>query len=200
MSERMPDPDSLCARLASLHRERKSPNDMYGFHITTCQGRIPQSVMWETNWTTFFIKLLQHVIKLDSEFNGYWEELDKVENRLIAAVIPRLLNALTENGRSIHPCLIHADLWEGNIGTTKDGNTCIYDSAAFYAHNEMEVANWRGYYNKISDKVYTQTYLKYYEPSKPKEEWDDRNRLYSIYYNVIYSANHLDQGKAIRQL
>jgi protein-ribulosamine 3-kinase len=42
--------------------------------------------------------------------------------------------------------------------------------------------------------------LKHYGPSEPKDEWEDRNRLYYIYWNVIYSVNHLAQGKAIRQV
>ncbi|KAF2650027.1 hypothetical protein K491DRAFT_667973 [Lophiostoma macrostomum CBS 122681] len=201
MREEMPNPDDLCEKLAQLHRESHSPTNQFGFHITTCQGRIAQSVAWEDDWTVFFIKLLQHVIVLDFEANGTWDDLDKAEKRLISGVVPRLLDALKQDGHKVKPCLIHADLWEGNTGTSSStGQVYIYDAAAFYAHNEMEVANWRGYYNKISDKVYTETYLKYYGPSEPKDEWDDRNRLYSIYYNVIYSVNHLSQGKAIRQL
>jgi fructosamine-3-kinase len=201
MSDRMPDPNQLCSKLARLHLKSHSPNNQFGFHITTCQGRIPQSVGWEKDWTTFFIKLLQHVVDLDVEVNGLWEELDKAQERLISKVIPRLLGALEKDGRKVKPCLIHADLWEGNTGTSFENDSIyIFDSAAFYAHNEMEVGDWRGYYNKISSKVYTKTYLKHYRPSEPKDEWDDRNRLYSIYYNVIYSVNHLNQGKAIRQL
>jgi fructosamine-3-kinase len=201
MSDRMPDPDQLCKKLAHLHRESTSPTGHYGFHITTCQGRVSQSVAWEENWTAFFIKLLQHVINLDFDLNGAWDELDKAEMRLIQIVIPRLLDALTEGGRKIKPSLVHGDLWEGNIGTASDsGNVYLFDSAAFYAHNELEVADWRPYYNKISNEIYMETYLKYYEPSEPKDEWDDRNRLYSIYWNVIYSVNHVAQGKAIRQV
>ncbi|KAI4643359.1 uncharacterized protein J4E79_011300 [Alternaria viburni] len=201
MSDQMPDPDQLCEKLARLHRESTSPTGQYGFHVTTCQGRATQSVAWEQDWTTFFIKLLQHVIDVDFELNGAWDELDKVEKRLIHFVIPRLLGALTTEGRKIKPSLIHGDLWEGNIGTAIDGSDVyLFDSAAFYAHNELEVADWRPYYNKISNKVYLETYLRYQEPSEPKEEWNDRNRLYSIYWNVIYSVNHVAQGKAIRQV
>ena len=201
MSDRMPDPDQLCENLARLHRESTSTTGQYGLHVTTCQGRATQSVAWEKDWTVFFIKLLQHVIDVDFELNGAWDELDRAEKRLIQLVIPRLLGALTTEGRKIKPSLIHGDLWEGNIGTAVDGgDVYLFDSAAFYAHSELEVADWRPYYNKISNKVYLETYLKYQEPSEPKEEWDDRNRLYSIYWNVIYSVNHVAQGKAIRQV
>ncbi|KAH9906959.1 Fructosamine/Ketosamine-3-kinase [Xylariomycetidae sp. FL2044] len=201
MSDRMPDPNRLCAGIANLHRDSHSPNGEFGFHITTCQGRVPQDVSWEKNWTVFFTKLLRHVMKMDFELNGRWEELDQVENRLIDHVVPRLLDALVEDGRQIKPSLIHADLWEGNTGTAfSNGAVYVFDCAAFYAHSEMEVGDWRCYYNKISNRVYTRTYLRKHGSSEPKEEWEDRNRLYSIYYNIIYSVNHLSQGKAVRQL
>lgn len=201
MTGKMPDPNQLCAKLAQLHRKSESPNGQFGFHITTCQGRAPQAFLWEKSWTIFFTNLLQHVIKLDFKYNGYWEELDIVEKRLISDVVPRLLRPLETDGRSIKPSLIHADLWEGNTGTSLDnGNVYIFDSAAFYAHNEMEVGNWRCHYNKIHNSAYTKAYLKHYGPSEPKDEWDDRNRLYSIYFNVIYSVNHLSNGTAVRQV
>lgn len=197
----MPDPKELCKKLSRLHCNSRSPNGQFGFHITTCQGRVPQAVSWEENWTLFFTKLLRHVISLDFQQNGPWEGLAKVEQRLISHVIPRLLDALVEGDRTIKPCLIHGDLWEGNSSTDlKNGNIYIFDSAALYAHNEMEIGDWRCYYNNISSRVYTETYLQMFDPSEPKDEWDDRNRLYSIYYNVIYSVNHLSQGRPVRQL
>lgn len=149
----------------------------------------------------YFTKLLQHVIDLDFEVNGPWEALDKVERRFIDYVIPRLLDALQRDGNSIKPSLLHSDLWEGNTGTSlSNGKVYVFDAASMYAHNEMEVGNWRGYYNKISHEIYTQTYLSYFPSSEPKDEWEDRNRLYSVYYNVIYSVNHMREGTAIRQL
>jgi fructosamine-3-kinase len=201
MSDKMPHPNYLCAELARLHHESASPNGKYGFHITTCQGRIAQSVDWKDSWTDFFVQILEHVIKLDFKANGHWEDLKRLEDRLIAKVVPRLLNALVENGNTIKPSLIHSDLWEGNSGTSfQNGKVYIFDAASFYAHNEMETGNWRGYYNKISNKEYRRTYLRHFPPSHPKQEWEDRNRLYSIYYNVLYSVNHENQGTAVRQL
>ncbi|KAI1307432.1 Fructosamine kinase-domain-containing protein [Xylaria venustula] len=201
MGTEMPDPERLCAKLAHLHSKSQSPTGKFGFQITTCQGHVPQHVCWEKSWTTFFASLLQHVARLDFESNGYWNELDIVEKRLISDVVPRLLGALETEGRSIKPSLIHADLWEGNVGTSsKDGEIYIFDSAAFYAHNEMEIGNWRCHYNKIHDEKYTASYLQRCPPSEPEEEWEDRNRLYSVYFNIIYSVNHLDQGLAVRQV
>jgi protein-ribulosamine 3-kinase len=104
--------------------------------------------------------------------------LNKFEHRLIDGVIPWLLRALTEGNCKIKPSLIHGDLWEGNTGTAFDGGDIyLFDSGAFYAHHELEVADWRGFYNKISNKVYTRAYLRHNGPRIIKNEWDDRNRM-----------------------
>ena len=200
MSEHMPEPNQLCSKMAQLHQDSISPTGKFGMHVTTCQGRTPQAVNWESSWTAFFSNLLRYVTKIDSEVNGYWQELDCLEERILNRVIPRLIGSLERDGRSVKPCLIHADLWEGNIGTSNEtGDIYIFDSGAFYAHNETEIGDWRCAYNKIHDEIYTRTYLQHYGPSEPHEEWDDRNRMYSIYYNVMYSVNHMTQGKAVRQ-
>ncbi|GKZ77740.1 hypothetical protein AnigIFM56816_000523 [Aspergillus niger] len=201
MADRIPDPYKLCTKLARLHRASVSPTGMFGFHITTCQGNTPQNVSWESSWTIFFSKLLRHVLERGSAVNGVWKDLNILSQRALDYVIPRLIGVLEAEGRKVKPCLIHADLWEGNTGTSSDtGNIYIFDSAAFYAHNEMETANWRCNYNKIHDQVYTRTYLRHFAPSEPEQEWDDRNRMYSVYYNIIYSVNHRMEGTAVRQM
>lgn len=140
MSDRVPEPNQLCTKLARLHRDSVSPTGMFGFHITTCQGNTPQDVTWESSWAAFFSKLLRHVLDRDAEINGIWEDLDTLAQRVLERVIPRLIGVLETEGRRVKPCLIHADLWEGNTGTSIEaGNIYIFDSAAFYAHNEMEI-------------------------------------------------------------
>ncbi|KAJ9609218.1 hypothetical protein H2200_006990 [Cladophialophora chaetospira] len=200
MSDRVPDPNQLCSKLAKLHRISESPTGKFGFHITTCQGRRPQAVAWESNWTTFFGNLLRHVIAMDDAENDRWHALTRLEDRLLSHVVPSLLDNLTKDGHVVKPCLIHGDLWEGNTGTSyATGQVYLFDAAVMYAHNEFEIGDWRCDYNKIHNKVYTRTYLRHYGPSEPREEWDDRNRLYCIYYNILYSVNHRSQGKAVRQ-
>ncbi|KAJ5933739.1 hypothetical protein N7454_006068 [Penicillium verhagenii] len=60
---------------------------------------------------------MRDVYKLDVEINGFWKELDDAMQITLEKLIPRLLDPLTADGRSIKPCLIHGDLWESNIGT-----------------------------------------------------------------------------------
>jgi protein-ribulosamine 3-kinase len=196
----LPEPNQLGLKLAQLHQTSSSPTGKFGLQATSYQGHTSQNVAWEKSWTTFFTNLLKHVIDLDFKLNGSWDNLDLLERRLISFVIPRLIGRLEKDGRSIKPCLVHGDLWEGNIGTSsRTRDLYIFDAAAYYAHNEMELGQWRCKYNKIHDRVYTETYLQHFGVSDPKEEWDDRNRMYCIYFNVIYSVNHTAQGAAVRQ-
>ena len=201
MSNQVPDPDRLCARIIELHRKSVSPTGKFGFHVRTCNGRTPQATEWDSSWTSFFAKFMVHVMAEDFKTNGLWPELEKTGARIVSHVIPRLVGALEAEGRSVKPCLIHADLWEGNTGTSYEtGDIILFDAGSYYAHNEMEIADWRCPYNKVNSKIYTKTYLRHFGMSEPAEEWDDRNRLYSTYYDVVYSVNHMLQGRSVRQL
>lgn len=54
--------------------------------------------------------------------------------------------------------------------------------------------------NKINKDIYIKTYLHFFPASEPKDEWDDRNRLYACYFYLWYSVHHKASGKAVRQM
>ncbi|KAL9638851.1 MAG: hypothetical protein Q9164_001287 [Protoblastenia rupestris] len=196
MDTSAPEPARFTARVAELHRKGTSPNCMFGFEVTTCDGKLPHTVAWEKSWATFFGKLLRGVLKLDSEVNGVWEELEVTADQVVNGVIPRLLGALQADGRELKPSLIHGDCWEGTLLATND--VILYDAGSYYAHNEMELGIWRCQWGKFfRAQVYFKSYLRNYEAAEPKEEWEDRNRLYSLKYNLNYSGGH--PGNVTRQ-
>lgn len=193
----LPDPVRLGARLAAMHKRSKSPNGMYGFDIQTYDGARPQTVDWDPSWTSFFSKLLAEAYRQDVETNGVWPELALVFERVQSHLIPRLVGAVEKEG--IEPCLIHGDLWDGNVATDAEtGDPLIFDCGVYYAHNEMEVAIWRPESHKLREKVFRREYLQHFGPSEPEEEWDDRNRLYSAKTNFMHSACYA--GSPARQL
>ncbi len=121
--------------------------------------------------------------------NGTWKELREVE-----AVVRhcRIDQALKREGRSVKPCLIHGDLWEGNTGTSPGtADIYLFDAGSYYAHNEMKIEDWRCPYNKIKSKICAKTYWKHCGLSEHAEEWDDRNRTYSVHHDIIHSINHM---------
>ena len=109
-TSRLPDPVCLGKKLAELHHKSQSPTEKFGFHCVTFDGKLPLNTTWNSNWTSFFTRLIRDVYSLDVDVNGFWRELDEVMQVTLEKLIPRLLNPLTANGRTIKPCLIHGDL------------------------------------------------------------------------------------------
>ena len=114
MTEESPPLDSwtFCSKLASLHRNGKSPTGLYGFHVTTCNGWIPQLNNWEQSWTTFFQKGFIHLLDMDHR-NRLHLKPDSMDEHLdvfLNVVIPRLLLPLESGESCIEPSLVHGDL------------------------------------------------------------------------------------------
>ena len=177
----LPKAETFCSKLAALHKSSISPNRKFGFHVTTCNGSVPQRVDWEDSWEVFFAKGLRHMLELDLKVNGPQPDLMQAITPIFDRVIPRLLRPLEQGHNRIKPCLVHGDLWFGNTASRKDtGIPIIFDPAAFYAHSEYELGNWR-HNRSIFKEEYYEAYLKHYGgPAEPKDEFEDRNLLYSL--------------------
>lgn len=190
----MPDPAKLGKSLAELHGKSQSLlTGDFGFSPTTYDGTRAQMVDWDPSWTSFFSKLLGGVYRLDIEANGKWDALDKVFQRTQTHLIPRLIGALEADGRSVQRCLIHGDLWDGNIGTeVNTGLPFIFDASAYYGHNEMELGIWVADRHHLRADIYREEYFLNMKPSEPADEKDDRIRLYSTKTNLTHSANLVD--------
>ncbi|KAI1865263.1 hypothetical protein JX265_008310 [Neoarthrinium moseri] len=193
------DPVELGSRLSEIHKRSASPTGKFGFHVVTCDGKMPQTVGWQSSWADFFGRLLQGICKLELETNGPWPEMERATQQLVDNVIPRLLGDLRHNGEPIKPCIIHGDLWEQNLGVNMNtGDLVMYDVGSYYAHNDMDLGLWGAdFCSHFRSKVYTTHYLRFYPAAEPLEEFDDRNRLYSLKGTINYSAGH--SGSVVRQ-
>lgn len=52
------------------------------------------------------------------------------------------------------------------------------------AHNEYEIGNWRAPRHRLSKEAYVNNYKQNYNVSEPEEEWDARNLLYLLRYDL----------------
>ncbi|KAH6723222.1 Fructosamine kinase-domain-containing protein [Leptodontidium sp. MPI-SDFR-AT-0119] len=179
----VPEPSEFCAELAALHTKSKSPKE-------------------------FFIKGFKHLLALNIQRGGPWEAMEGLETAMLEKVIPRLLKPMETDGRSIKPCLVHGDLWCGNAAVdSHTGRPLIYYPSSFYAHNECrhlslskffhrqildELGNWRPERNKFPS-VYFNTYHSHIPKSFPEEDYDDRNALYSMRFNMQAAAIFPDE-------
>ncbi|KAL8688516.1 MAG: hypothetical protein Q9218_005592 [Villophora microphyllina] len=140
MELELPEPSSFCTKLAEIHRNSDSPTGKFGFMVPNCHGKIVQSNEWDSNWASFFTKLLLSFLQLELSINGPWEEYDKAFEKIVATVIPRLLEPLQAEGRVLKPSLVHGDLWEENVAINlATGDLVVFDASVFYAYNEYEL-------------------------------------------------------------
>jgi protein-ribulosamine 3-kinase len=200
LSMDMVDPVEFCEQLATLHRISSSPTGKFGFHLDTFQGPNRQITEWESDWCTYFTRLLDGFFVVEIDINGPNQEYEKTYATLKNMVIPLLLKPLQQEGRSIEPCLLHGDLWEENTGTDLiTGKTIMFDASVHYAHNELELGMWRREVIRFG-KAYFRQYLRNFPPSEPVEQWDDRNRLYSIKYNLSQAMAWPASSEATREM
>ncbi|KAI9690718.1 MAG: hypothetical protein M1820_009870 [Bogoriella megaspora] len=185
VGEQPADPNKLAPRLADLHLRSESPTGKFGFHISTCHAKIAQAVdTWDDSWCALFSRHLGHIIDLAKPILK-WPEFDVVCQLTLDKVVPRLLLPLQSDGRILKPCLIHGDCWDGNTAMdAATGAAFIFDVCSFYGHNEYDTGNWRAPRHRLSNKAYIRSYKKHYPVSEPAEDWDARNLLYSLTFNI----------------
>lgn len=184
-----PDPATISRQLADLHSRSVSPTGKFGYHMITCHGPHPQNTTWADSWSMFFARLLRQFHQRELNTNGpsndgkYEAEMD----RLITFTTPKILEPLQADGRVLIPSLVHGDLWEENCGTDLEtGQPKIFDAAVFYGHNEYDLGMWRRAVIRFG-RPHIRQYLQYSPPSEPKAQWDDRNRLYCVKFEIAHS-------------
>jgi len=184
----LPDPVQFARTTARLH-SNVSPTGLFGFPVSTFAGQVPHAKGWEPNWTKFFTQLLKLCLEADEKTNGIWPELRIASEQILSKVVSRLLDPLQQDPHPIKPVLIHGDLWSGNIGTDEEtGDLVFFDAGAFYAHNELEAGMWRCDGQQNLGLEYLREYQRLVEPSSPKEEFDDRSRLYCMKFYLTHSS------------
>lgn len=198
-----PDPNVFCKQLADLHTNSVSPTGQFGFHMVTCHGPHPQNTAWEQSWSVFFARLVRQFFDREIATNGkskdgiYEAEFDA----LVTEAIPRLLEPLQTEGRSLKPSLVHGDLWDENAGTDlQTGQPKVYDAAVFYGHNEYDLGMWRATPSAQFSRPHFRQYLRLMPPSEPTEQWDDRNRLYAIKFDIAHSIGWPDSCESQRDM
>lgn len=181
MTTQLPEPRIFCEKVADLHRRSmsKSPSGMFGFDITTCNGKVPQENTWSSSWESFFVRSLQHEFMLEEKVHGPSEEISALTPILYEKVCPRLLKPLETEGRTLSPVLLHGCLRPGFIGVhAKSNQPYIFAASSFWGHNEYDIAIWRCARHRM--RGFIKEYFMHFPCSPPTEDWDDRNLLYSL--------------------
>ncbi|KAI4596202.1 hypothetical protein KJ359_005709 [Pestalotiopsis sp. 9143b] len=185
----LPNPVKLSSRIVELHQKSVSPTGQFGFVVPTCHGKNLQQNTWTPSWRACFTEFITWFFEEDVRVNGQWHEFDSAFAKLQAETIPKMLDPLQADGRVVKPCLVHGDLWDENTGVdVESGEPVVFDASCMYAHNEYEIGMWRREIIRFN-QPYIRQYLMRFPPSEPADQWDDRNRLYSIKFNFGHSIS-----------
>jgi fructosamine-3-kinase len=120
-----PDIPRFAKAVAQLHTlsvkeyAASNPEERFGFHITTYNGTLAQDNTWTKSWREFYTAGMVRMLALEENARGPNDELKRLSEPLLKKVIPRLLDPLETDGRSIKPVLLHGDLWLGNVSFQK---------------------------------------------------------------------------------
>jgi protein-ribulosamine 3-kinase len=137
IEDEMPHTSELVAVIAKLHQETSSPNGKFGFHVGVYGGCQPIDTSWTDTWEEFFTRIFKNSLKGEKAIQGHDDEMTELGEAMIGKVIPRLLAPMESGGRSLKPCLLHGDLWHGNVGIDlATDEPMLYDFCSFYGHNE----------------------------------------------------------------
>ncbi|KAK9330402.1 Fructosamine/Ketosamine-3-kinase [Lipomyces starkeyi] len=191
----------LAEKLAKLHTEATS--DVYGLpdSLPTCCGATAMPNPPTTTWSEFYgVHRLQFILDENTRANGRDIDLDRLGNKVVEKVVPRLLDGIKSS-----PSLVHGDLWAGNAGAINDSETgetvpVIYDACAFYADSEFELGIMR-MFGGFSSGGFYKRYHELVPEKEPREEYEDRIRLYRLFHELNHAALfgggwYLDQAKS----
>lgn len=138
-----PDVTLLPMRLAELHKNGTSPDGRYGFPVPVAAGPLPLKLAQSTSWEDYFSRYMKFMFRAEEIARGSRpQEMDRLLDALFHRIIPRLLRPLETGGRSIVPRIVHTNIWDGNTGVSADGEPVIFDPAAIFGHNELDLGVW----------------------------------------------------------
>ncbi|KAK7274615.1 hypothetical protein RIF29_15711 [Crotalaria pallida] len=159
----------LGRKLAEMHKAGKSSKG-YGFNIDNTIGSTPQINTWSSDWVQFYGECrLGYQLKLALDQYGDRTIYEKGQ-RLVKSMGPLFDNVVVE------PCLLHGDLWSGNISSDKNGEPVILDPACYYGHSEAEFGmSWcAGFGGSF--------YNSYFEVMPKQPGFEKRRDLYMLYH------------------
>ncbi|EJU01831.1 Ketosamine-3-kinase [Dacryopinax primogenitus] len=170
----------LAKRLATeLHQFKDPEGRGFGFDVPTHCGATRVERGWFGTWEECFGGMMRQL--LDGLARKGSGEVVKVGDQVVQRVIPAILGNL-----EVEPVLVHGDLWTGNAGVDQHtGEPVIFDPAAFYGHNEFELAIARMFGG--FPPTFFSAYKTLYPPAEPKSEFQQRAELYETYHYLNHA-------------
>ncbi|KAL8975442.1 MAG: hypothetical protein Q9197_000340 [Variospora fuerteventurae] len=140
LTDDLPAISKFCAVVARIHLDSmgKAPNGQFGFPVTTHLAYVDNDNSWSDSWEEWYARALKRMLVEEEKSHGPDDELKTLTNAIFDNVIPRLLRPLETGRRHIKPCLVHSDLWPGNVKPDAETDEpIIFDSRYDLLHSAL---------------------------------------------------------------
>ena len=174
----------LGVQIAHLHKN--STHGQFGWQDDNYLGNTRQPNDWQSNWRSFFAEQrIGWQLQLLSERSIYIGDIDHI--------ISMCHNGLAH--QNFTPCLVHGDLWQGNIGFCPQG-PIIFDPACYYGDREVDIAM-----TELFGQFPSEFYRGYQSIYPLNDGYERRKHIYN-FYHILNHANlfggiYIDQAKAL---
>ena len=169
------DQSQLGKGLGEMHIQSNKFNPKsFGYHTEGYIGTTNQKKGWEKNWIECFINLRiePQLAILKNDF---------LTNDIKIKIKSKIKSKLKEHNPL--NCLVHGDLWSGNIGINNIRKGVIFDPACWWADNEVDIAMTRLFGN-----FQNEFYEEYYRIIPRKKGYEERIIIYN-FYHILNHAN-----------
>jgi protein-ribulosamine 3-kinase len=162
---------ALGSQLADLHKNTQS---FFGLDHSNYIGSLAQFNKPTDDWSTFFIQQrLEVQLKLAID-----------HRRLDAALVQKFESLYGKLSRLLpaeKPCLLHGDLWSGNVIVDETGEPCLIDPAVYYGHRESELA-FTTLFGGFDDDFYSS----YNQIATLQPDFEERVDIYNLYPLLVH--------------
>ncbi len=177
---------SLGKAIAKMHKDTQ--HGQYGWQDDNYIGLNLQANKWSSNWSTFFAE--QRIGWQLQLLNEKSISLGNIEH-ITTVCHDALLH------HHVTPCLVHGDLWQGNVGFTTDG-PCVFDPACYYGDREADIAM-----TELFGHFPAPFYQGYQEDYPLPKHYEERKQVYNLYHMLnhanLFGGVYIEQSKAILQ-
>jgi protein-ribulosamine 3-kinase len=174
-------------QLARLHQQHQA---FYGWHQENTIGITPQINQRTNSWLSFWQQ--QRLIpQLKRAANsGYLGKLQRQGEKLCAE-----LKVFLDND-TLHPSLLHGDLWSGNVAANALNQPVIFDPACYYGDREADIAM-----TELFGGFSRNFYAAYQEIYPLDSGYSVRKTLYNLYHVLnhlnIFGGSYLHRAESM---
>lgn len=183
-----PVEENMADQLAATHKVVAAA---FGLEKETLIGSLRQPNIESADWISFFAEqrvlyMARHAVK-----EG---RLPKSDLHAVESFLKRLPDLLPANSQ---PCLLHGDLWGGNVVTVEGGLAGFIDPAIYYGDREIEIA-FTTLFGGFSQRFYDR-----YQEHLPLDQdfWQTRKDVYNLYPLLVhvrlFGASYVQSVRAI---